>query len=79
MNSFYMTLLSYSSQTVFSDNTNYCFRTKLPKQIAISKEEWEVAVVELILPSQIKNVTEEESYFSVVSTDENIIKALNEL
>ena len=79
MNSFYMTLLSDSSQTVFPDNTNYCFRTKLPKQISISKEEWEVAVVELILPSQIKNVTEEESHFSVVSTDEDIIRALNEL
>ena len=47
INSFYMTLLSDRSQTVFPDNTNYCFRTKLPKQISISKEEWELAVVEL--------------------------------
>ena len=37
------------------------------------------SVVELILPPQIKNVTEEESHFSVVSNDNAIMKDLNEV
>ena len=72
MNSFYITLLSDSSLSMYPKNTQCCFRNKLPKPIHIDKEEWEVALVELIVPSQINNVTEEEGEFQVVTTDQKL-------
>ena len=72
MNSFYITLLSDSSLSMYPKNTQCCFRNKLPKPIHIDKEEWEVALVEMIVPSQVNNVTEEEGKFQVVTTDQNL-------
>ena len=68
--------MSDSSLHMFPRNTRCCFRTKLPKQIDINKQDWEVAVVELILPTQLVNVTEEERFFNVVSTDKKVIQEL---
>ena len=68
MNSFYITVLSDSSMNMFPNNTQSDFRTKLPKPIQVNKEEWEMALVELIIPSQIINVSEEESQFQIVTT-----------
>ena len=76
MNSFYITLLSDSSLNMYPTNSQSCFRTKLPKPIDIHKEEWEMALVEMIIPSQIVNVTKEESKFQVVTTDTKLQKEL---
>lgn len=79
MNSFYMTLLSDSSMAHFPSNTQSSFRIKLPKAIDINKGEWEMAVVELILPSQVYNVSKDESQFQFVSKHKGLIQRLMEL
>lgn len=77
MNSFYITVLSDSSLNIFKNNTQSQFRTKLAKPIHIEKGQWEMALVELIIPSQIVNVSEEESKFKIVTTDLNLGKKMN--
>ena len=76
MNSFYMTLLSDNSMTLFPKNTQACFQTKLPKPIDIQKGEWEMALVEIILPGQIFNVSEEERHFDLDSDDSQLLSYL---
>ena len=61
MSSFYITLPSDSSKELFPNNTQCCFRTKLSKPIMLDKQNWEMALVELIVPSQVRNVEFEES------------------
>ena len=68
MNSFYITLLSDGSMDMFPNNTQSNFHIKLPKPIQLNKEEWEMALVELVIPSQIINISEEESQFQIVTT-----------
>ena len=51
MNSFFLTLPSDSSIGMFPNNTQCCFKIHLPKTIHIDKEEWEVALVQLITPT----------------------------
>ncbi len=75
MNSFYITVLSDSSMTLFPRNTQSVFRTKLAKPIGLNKEEWEMALVEVIIPSQIVNITAEEAKFEIVTTDAALGKA----
>ena len=62
-NQFYVTLLSDSSMDYFPDNCQCCFNVKLPTPIAINKQDWEVALVEVILPSNVKNISEDEIGF----------------
>ena len=49
MNSFFLTLPSDSSMGMFPNNTQCCFKIHLPKTFHIDKEEWEVALVQLLL------------------------------
>jgi hypothetical protein len=79
MNSFYITVLSDSSMGMFSNNTQSDFRTKLPKHIQVNKDDYEMALVELIIPSQIVNVTEEESQFQIVTTNAKLGKEFSKL
>lgn len=72
MNSFYVTLLSDGSMETFPENTQCCFRTNLPKPIQIDKEEWEVALVEIIHPIQAHNITVAESNFRVILNDDKM-------
>ena len=76
MSSFYITLMSDSSMDLFQDNTQCCFRTKLAKPIHLNKQDWEIALVEMIVPSQVINVTEEERHFYIVTHDPVLGKAL---
>lgn len=69
MNSFYITLISDSSKGFYPRNTQSSFRTKLAKPIDIDKQNWEMALVEIIVPTEVKNVTEEERYFNIVTRD----------
>ena len=63
MKDFYVTLLSDSSLNTFQKNTQSNFTVKLDHPIQIDKEIWEVALTEIILPSDVKNITEENNYF----------------
>jgi hypothetical protein len=74
-----MTLLSDGSMNHFSSNTQSSFRIKLPKAIDIKKGQWDMAVVEMILPSQVYNVSKEESQFKIVSKYKGLIRHMLEL
>ena len=58
---------------MFPNNTQCCFKVHLPKTIYIDKKEWEVAVFQLITPSQFLNISEEE----IITTDSLFIKAVS--
>ena len=63
MTGFYLTLLSDSSMTTFPDNTQSSFTVRLDHPINIEKEKWEVALVEMITPTQIMNISDETNFF----------------
>ena len=75
MSSFYITLISDSSMELFPNNTQCCFRTKLPKPIVIDQQNWEMALVELIVPSQVRNIDHDESIFYIVTTNATLATA----
>ena len=62
---------------MFPNNTQCCFKIHLPKTIHIDKEEWEVALVQLITPTQFLNISEEEAQFELVTTDSLLIKTVS--
>ena len=57
MNNFYLTLLSDSSLSTFSKNTQCDFKVKLDHSIQIEKDNWEVGLVEVITPTEVNNIT----------------------
>ena len=63
MTGFYLTLLSDSSMTTFPNNTQSSFTVRLDHPISIEKENWEVALVEMITPTQVMNISEGNNYF----------------
>ena len=69
MNSFYLTLPSDSSMNFFPSNTQCCFKVKLPKTIRVDKENWEVALSQLITPSQFLNISDNEAKFDIITSD----------
>ena len=72
MSSFYITLISDNSMELFPNNTQCCFRTKLSKPIMLDKQNWEMALTELIVPSQVKNIEPEETTFYIVTKNPSI-------
>ena len=56
MNNFYLTLLSDSSLSIFSKNTQCDFKVKLDHSIQIEKDNWEVGLVEVITPTEVSKV-----------------------
>ena len=52
MNNFYLTLLSDSSLSTFSKNTQCDFKVKLDHSIQIEKYNWEVGLVEKVIRLQ---------------------------
>ena len=63
MKEFYLTLLSDSSLNTFVDNKQSSFTVRLDHPIQIDKDNWEVGLVEIITPSEVKNVTDENNFF----------------
>lgn len=59
-NSFYLTLLSNSSTSYYTDNTTAHFLTKLPKSIKLEGE-WVVGLVEFQYPCSMYNVQDHEN------------------
>ena len=62
MNNFYLTLLSDSSLSTFSKNTQCDFKVKLDHSIQIEKFNWDVGLVEIITPTEVNNITKENNY-----------------
>lgn len=79
MNSFYITLLSDRSPDIYPLNTQCCFKTKLPHAIHIDKENWELALAEIIVPSQFINIGEEDIEFAIISSDVSLFLKIQEL
>ena len=78
MKDFYLTLLSDSSLHMYPDNKQNSFTVKLDHPIQIEKELWEVALVEMITPSQILNISEENNYFFLRFYDKNLVAKIND-
>lgn len=78
MSSFYVTLPSDSSMNLFPRNTQCCFTVKLPRPISIRKENWEVALAELIVPAESHNITRNNCGFNLVTKEASIIFILQE-
>ena len=68
--------MTVKNEFVFSHTTQCCFKIHLPKTIHIDKEEWEVALVQLITPTQFLNISEEEAQFELITTDSLLIKTV---
>ena len=68
-----------SDSLLFKNNKQGSFRNKLPEPIQLSKEEWEVALAEIVIPSEVHNVSNEEGTFIFVTTDPSIVTKLKEL
>ena len=73
MKDFYLTLLSDGSLHMYPDNKQNSFTVKLDHPIQIEKELWEVALVEIITPSHILNISEENNYFFLRFYDRNLV------
>ena len=69
MNNFYLTLLSDSSLSTFSKNTQCDFKVKLDHSIQIEKDNWEVGLVEIITPTEVINITKENNYVIIRFSD----------
>lgn len=63
MKEFYLTLLSDSSLDTFPKNNQSTFKVKLDCPIQIDKQNWEVALAEMITPGEIMNITAENNFF----------------
>ena len=55
--------MSDSSLNTFPNNTQSSFTVKLDHPINIEKENWEVALVELITPPRVNNISENNIFF----------------
>ena len=74
MKDFYITLLSDSSMNMFPSNKQSEFTLKLDHPIKIDVESWEVALVEIATPSEVLNITEENSYFFLTFLDQSSLR-----
>ena len=54
---------SDSSMNMFPNNKQSEFTVKLDHPILIEEESWEVALVEISIPSEVFNITEENNFF----------------
>ena len=77
MNNFYLTLLSVSSLSTFSKNTQCDFKVKLDHSIQIEKDNWEVGLVEVITPTEVNNITKENNYVILRFTDRKMCEDID--
>ena len=73
MRDFYLTLPSDSSLNTFQTTEQSDFVVKLDHPICIDKDACEVALVEIITPSQVMNISEENNYFFLAFLDPRIL------
>ena len=75
MKDFYLTLLSDGSLKTFPQNTQSSFTVRLDHPINIESEKWEVALVELITPSRVNNISENNNFFFLSFLDQAVLNA----
>ena len=75
MKDFYLTLLSDVSLKTFPQNTQSSFTVRLDHPINIESEKWEVALVELITPSRVNNISENNNFFFLSFLDQAVLNA----
>ena len=76
MDEFYLSLLSDSSMDIFPKNKQFSFTTKLNHPIQVKKEQWVVALVEIMTPSEVNNISHNSNYFYVRFYVENVLERL---
>ena len=74
MDEFYLSLLSDSSMDIFPKNKQFSFITKLNHPNQVKKEHLVVALVEIITPSEVYNISHNSNYFYIHFYDENVWK-----
>ena len=62
MNNVYLTLLSDNSLNTFLKNKQCNFKVKLDHSIQIEKDNLEMGLVEVITPTEVNNITNENNY-----------------
>ena len=79
MNNFYLTLLSDSSLSTFSKNTQCDFKVKLDHSIQMKheKDNWEVGLVEVITSTEVNNITKENNYVILRFTDRKMSEEID--
>lgn len=65
---FYLTLLSDGCLDLFPKNRQSSFTVKLDHPIELKKEEWEVALTEIVTPTEILNINDTNNYFYFVTS-----------
>ena len=76
MDEFYLSLLSDSSMDIFPKNKQFSFTTKPNHPIQVQKEQWVVALVEIMTPSELYNISHYSNYFYIHFYDENVLERL---
>ena len=77
MNNFYLTLLSDSSLSTFSKNTQCDFKVKLDHSIQIEKDNWEVGSVEVITPTEVNNIAKENNYVILMFSNRKMCEEID--
>ena len=73
MRNFYLTLPSDNSLNILQTNKQSDFVVKVDHPIYIDKAAWEVALVEIITPSQVMNISEGNNYFFLAFLDQRVL------
>ena len=72
-----MTLLSDSSLSTFSKDTQCDFKVKLDHSIQNEKDNWEVGLVEIITPTEVNNITKENNYVILRFSDRKMCEEID--
>ena len=76
MEEFYLSLLSDSSLDIFPKNKQFSFITKPNRPIQVQKDQWVVALVEIMNPSEVYYILPISNYFYIHFYDGNILKIM---
>ena len=75
MEDYYLSLMSDSSLNIFSNNTQSSFTVRLDQPINIEKENWEVALGELITLSGVNNISKNNNFFFLSFLDQTLLNS----
>ena len=61
---------------IFPKNKQFSFTTELNHPIQVQKEQWVVALAEIMTPSEVYNISHNSNYFYIYFYDENVLERL---
>ena len=79
MEDFYLSLLSDSSMDIYPKNKQFSFTTKLNNHIQVQKDQRVVALVEIMTPSEVYNISHNCNYFYIHFYDDYILKRMGKV